>query len=692
MRFFALVQSFLFLVSSFSVTDSNFKMRVDRAAVNIASEKELKFNSLPADALAVTNAEKQRCLDWYKKNVLFTGGEGAPAYDFTVDGKSFKKNIKDWSFEKGETVRANGDGRATTVTLTHKKSGLRARVQGVIYEKRATCEWTVYIENTADKNSPVIKNFYAADCSVDTGISDLYVSKGSDPAADDFQMQHTFVNFIPMRFTANGGRTASFLPYFNINGRTNGAVLALGWTGQWYASLTQKLSCVSIKAKQEEFSAYLLPGEEVRSPLVSLTFYDGSNPLKGFNTFRDWQKDVTVIQNENTLLSGFVIANEFSTLTCDQMIEKVNSIDESVMQGIDYFWMDAGWYKYNEGWYDGVGNWIPDANRFPDGLKPLSDAMAAKGKKFLLWYEPERVRENTVLYNKGLENKGWTVQLGDNIMWNMADDDACSFLSSYILASLKENGVSMYRQDFNFTPLEYWKKSDKEYFGGRTGITENHYVTNLYRYLDYLLDGIDGLVIDNCASGGKRLDIEMMRRSVPLWRSDYNCGNADGTVKPDVLEATQSMTYGLSFWIPYSGTNRYFHSQYASRTAILTHQSAYDPPAEEFTKYSKVSEYMQGRYYPLTDGKTDLDRFLAMQFDLGDGSEGAAVIYKRENVKAGEYRLVLNGFDPDKNYSIYSIDSPGEIITLRGNEIMSAGVDIKVSETPGAYIIFYTAQ
>ncbi len=691
MRVFALLQSILFIVSSFSVTDSNFKMWVDRAAVDITSEKELKFNPVSASELIVSESEKQRCREWFEKNVLFTGGEGSPAYDFKIDGKSFKKNVSDWSFEKGEPERSKS-GETTVITLTHKKSGLKVRVHGTIYENRATCEWTVYIENTAQSNSPVIKDFYAADCGVETGISNLYVSKGSDPAADDFQMKHTFVNFIPMRFTANGGRTESFLPYFNISGKTNGAVLALGWTGQWYASLAQRFGSVAIKAKQEEFNAYLLPGEEVRSTLVSLTFYDGDNPLKGFNTFRDWQKDITVIQGENTSLNGFVIANEFSTLTCDQMIEKVNSIDESVMNGIDYFWMDAGWYKYNEGWYDGVGNWIPDENRFPNTIKPLSDAMAAKGKKFLLWYEPERVRENTVLYNKGVENKGWTVQIDDNIMWNMANDGACDFLCEYILNSMKTNGVSMYRQDFNFTPLAYWEKSDKEYFGGRTGITENHYVTNLYRYLDFLLEGIDGLVIDNCASGGKRLDIEMMRRSVPLWRSDYNCGNEDGTIKDDVLEATQSMTYGLSFWIPYSGTNRYFHSEYASRSAILTHQSTYDPPAEEFTKYSKVSEYMTGRYFPLTDGGTDLSAFHAMQFDCGNASEGAAVIYKREKAEAGEYRLVLNGLDPEALYSVYSVDFPDNVTEIKGSRLMQNGITIPADKTPGAYIVFYAVK
>ena len=94
----------------------------------------------------------------------------------------------------------------------------------------------------------------------------------------------------------------------------------------------------------------------------------------------------------------------------------------------------------------------------------------------------------------------------------------------------------------------------------------------------------------------------------------------------------------------------------------------------------------------LTDGKTELDRFLAMQFDCGDGSEGAAVVYKRENVAANEYRLILNGLNPGDSYSVYSIDSPDDVITLTGDEIMSAGIDIKTEKTPGAYIIFYNSQ
>ncbi len=274
-------------------------------------------------------------------------------------------------------------------------------------------------------------------------------------------------------------------------------------------------------------------------------------------------------------------------------------------------------------------------------------------------------------------------------MWNLADSDACDFLSEYISSSLISNGITMYRQDFNFDPLSYWRKADKEYYSGREGICENHYVTNLYRYLDYLLNAVDGLIIDNCASGGKRLDAEMTRRSLPLWRSDYNCGDEFSNLKPDLLEATQSMTAGLSFWFVYTGTNRHFHSQYASRSAILTDQSVYQPTAE-YTAYSDISKYMTRNYYPLTLGGVSDKNILAMQF--GDKSEGAAIIYIRENTNKDDYVLRLNGLQSSAEYEINDIDNPAFSQTVTGDKLMSDGIALKITERPKAIIIKYSIE
>ena len=150
----------------------------------------------------------------------------------------------------------------------------------------------VYIKNTGENNSGVISDFYALDSSFNTGSAELYYSMGSDTAASDFSLIKKDLSFIERKFSGTDGKpTEAYLPYFNIHGENCGIILGIGWTGQWAAGLSESKGNTAITVKQEHFNAYLLPGEEVRSPLVSLSFYDNSNPLKGFNLFRKWVMD-----------------------------------------------------------------------------------------------------------------------------------------------------------------------------------------------------------------------------------------------------------------------------------------------------------------------------------------------------------------------------------------------------------------
>jgi alpha-galactosidase len=86
-------------------------------------------------------------------------------------------------------------------------------------------------------------------------------------------------------------------------------------------------------------------------------------------------------------------------------------------------------------------------------------------------------------------------------------------------------------------PLTYWRSADAP---ARQGITELRHVTGYLAYWDELRRRHPDMLIDSCASGGRRNDLETMRRAVPLWRSDY------------AYEATghQCMMYGLSLWLP----------------------------------------------------------------------------------------------------------------------------------------------
>ncbi len=651
----------------------------------MSATSDFSFESMDAKEYEVTNEEKQHCRKWYEENVIT---EENPAYTFSVGGKDFRKNIEDWSFsfsEESEVGAVYRGGKTTYITITHSKSDIVATVEATIYEDSATCDWTVYIKNNGGEKSPVVSSFYGMNSVIPTGKSaDAYFSKGSFAEADDFELFKSELASLPMVFTANGGRTESYLSYFNIHGVDGGAVLAVGWSGQWYTSLAETKNGVEIKAKQEEFKGYLLPDEEVRSPLISLTFYNSDNALKGFNSFRNFTVDCVYPEGIRQIATTG-IGVEVAGTTEEQVIQNVKNIPDEWAASLDYAWVDAGWYPLRNNWSDSVGNWYADPERFPNGFGEISKHLEEKGMGLLLWYEIERCCKDTAMYNECIKHDGWLILNHDNDeanVVNFANEECFEYVTDFMIESFRYNGVKCFRMDSNFTPLPLWQQADKQWEDGRKGITENHYVTNLYRFFDTLLEEIPDLIIDNCASGGKRLDIEMSRRSMPLWRSDYNCMDGEGNSKPDILQATQAQTYGISFWYPYNGTCAYREGEYAVRTNIIS--------CSQLLDYYDIRKHMIGNYYPLTYGGLDTEKYLAMQFDT-DAKEGMALIYKRENVKENTYHLVLNGLESDTLYEIYDYDNPDMKYQKTGKQLMIEGMDITINDTPKAVIILYNA-
>ena len=214
-------------------------------------------------------------------------------------------------------------------------------------------------------------------------------------------------------------------------------------------------------------------------------------------------------------------------------------IDRYLEEGLklDYWWMDAGWYPCDGQWPK-VGTWEVDRKRFPGGFKPISDHAHAKGVKIVVWFEPERVHPGTWLYETHPE---WLLGASGNKLLNLGNPEARQWLTDHIDKLLTDNGIDLYRQDFNIDPLGFWRGNDAP---DRQGITENKYVSGLLAYWDELLKRHPNLLIDECASGGRRNDLESMRRAVPLWRTDHAYHST----------ATQGMTYGLSLWLPLFGT------------------------------------------------------------------------------------------------------------------------------------------
>ena len=137
----------------------------------------------------------------------------------------------------------------------------------------------------------------------------------------------------------------------------------------------------------------------------------------------------------------------------------------------------------------------------------------------------------------------------------LGNSDALAWVKSYFSGVIGDWGVDVYRQDFNVYPLETWRNGEAS---DRQGMNEINHIMGLYDYWDYLLSQHPDLIIDNCASGGRRIDIETLRRSYVLWRDDY-CWDSD----PE-----QCFTYGLSFWLPYTGRGTVSTDPYDFRSGM----------------------------------------------------------------------------------------------------------------------------
>jgi len=153
----------------------------------------------------------------------------------------------------------------------------------------------------------------------------------------------------------------------------------------------------------------------------------------------------------------------------------------------------------------------------------------------------------------------------DNLLYNMGMPEAREYLTGLISNCITEHGVDIYRQDFNFDPLPYWEQADEP---DRVGMTEIRYIEGFYRFWDELRERHPNIWIDNCSGGGRRIDLETMSRSLPLWPSDFPdaCSIQYGM---GLHVGDQCINAGLSRWIPFFGGGVWNFTPYGTRGEIV---------------------------------------------------------------------------------------------------------------------------
>jgi alpha-galactosidase len=519
-----------------------------------------------------------------------------------------------------------------------------------------------------------------------------------------------------------GGRPSSeFLPYFNVQVDNEGVILGIGWTGEWASTFDRKQQdLLRLRSGLALTHLKLLPGEEIRTPLMLALFWQGE-ALHGHNMLR---------QLVLSIYRPFTDGKDVRTPICNgnwgatpaaihlQNIKQIVAHDLPM----DYYWIDAEWFGKGP-WWKNTGNWEINRELYPDGFKPISDLLHASGRKFLLWFEPFRVCKGTPWYT---EHANWLLAVPkehasartpprtdpnwflaesrhnaferDDRLFNIADPDARAFLTDFISERIRECGIDCYRQDFNFAPVEFWRGADAP---DRQGITEIRWVEGLYKFWDDLLSRHPGLLIDICASGGRQLDLEAMKRGLPLWRSDF----------PGHDTANQDQTYGLMFWLPLNSTSVGDigqSSDYTVRSGMSSGlqygllsvgdapQVSTDYSALPFARIKSVLEqqrtiekYFYGDFYPLMDYSEQEDAWMAYQLDLDAGAEGLVVVLKRPASPITTALFPLHALDPAAGYEVVDLDSKKRW-TKSGLSLTNTGLEVTLSSRPESLLLQYT--
>jgi alpha-galactosidase len=620
-----------------------------------------------------------------------------PLFSCAYGGNPLAKLAGEWRIERS-SKKLDAKQTERTVTYTDPKTGLAVCCIGVEFADFPAVEWVVSFRNTGRQDTPILEGIRAFDGLLPltgAGGATLHWANGAIAWMEDFAPQTTPMPIgATMHLEPKDGRSSgSVLPFFNIErSGGGGAVVALGWTGNWHADFRNEPNGVTLKAGMAHTHLLLHPGESIRSPRMLVLIYRGDR-WRGQNLLRQF-----ILAHHRPRLDGkpLVAPITWGNWGCTSAEVHLDNIQKSIDAHlpVDYYWIDAGWYGQGD-WGLNVGNWTIDKVLYPQGFKPLGELLHRSGRKLMLWFEPERVHRDTEWYKS---HHDWLIDDAsvnrDNCLFDLGNPEARKFLTDYISEKIDEYGLDCYRQDFNMDPRDLWQSADAP---DRQGMSEIRHIEGLYAFWDDLLARHPRLMIDNCASGGRRIDLETIGRATPLWRTD---GPRDPV-------AHQCHTFGLMAWVPLSATSQdrggddyEFRSGISSGLCINWFLAGGNPQVKFIDDFSwewgkkVLDQYLElrplyyGDYYPLTPFTVDQTQWVAWQFDCPDKGEGMVQAFRRQDSFYESIRVKLHGLDPNATYLLSDLDQPGTK-EMTGRELLDQGLSIVAKNRPQAMIITY---
>ncbi|MDQ0758860.1 alpha-galactosidase [Streptomyces canus] len=251
----------------------------------------------------------------------------------------------------------------------------------------------------------------------------------------------------------------------------------------------------------------LAPGEDFHTVPAVLVRAETGGLDAAFGELTDYRRQIRRDHPDHRALP--VIYNDYmNTLMGDPTTDKLLPLIEAAgTAGAEVFVIDAGWYDDDaQGWWDAVGAWQPARGRFPGGIQEVLDAIRGHGMVPGLWLEPEVVGVRSPLADTlppeaFFRRGGLRVTEHGRYHLDLRHPAARAHLDAVVDRLVGEWGVGYLKLDYNINIGPGTENGPESPGAGLLG----HHRAHL-DWMSALLDRHPGLVLENCGSGGLRMD------------------------------------------------------------------------------------------------------------------------------------------------------------------------------------------
>ncbi len=632
------------------------------------------------------------------------------AFLLEIDGQLL---ATDWKWGGLETTPSTDGNSQATITLEHQIRPVTVKVHTKLDGTAVLCRWLEIINTGKEPAalavacpwSGVLRKTERWQSHMDSTSLPLYSIGYFDTSRwgeeGDFQW-HDLPSAgyrVDGRYRRGRYRQPMFLLRNNAMGEL--FICQLAWTGGY--SFDFELDTEMGEGAEEHdaaltFSAGLddpaplrmiAPGETVSTPEVhlGLVFGDLDTAVQAMHTHLRRSVFMPEARGRTAWVESGI--GPEVEITPDQVN---HAIDAAAQGGAEIFFIDASWYAPPQGdWWATVGDWDVDRQRFPDGLKPFRDRVHAAGMLWGLWMDAERIGGNSRVAK---EHPDWLAMNydGERKMAGLLDitnPGAAKWMEQQIIRVIEENQLDFFRLDYNTLQGRGIKAI-------HDGFIENgtwRYYDTLYAIYDRLRARFPKVVFENCAGGGGRTDIGMVRH---FGHTDIT----DWQIAPRSFTITNGMTMAL----PPEYVDRLLGGQDGQSAADFDFQARlllflqpkfgflYPPGSEPNPVFmTRIKHWIDlyknfvrpyidtSRIYhhtPEVEGR-DPHGWGVLELASQDGSRDICALFQLSAPTQPSYELRLRGLDASRRYRV-TFDNSGQTASVDGFTLMEQGITVRL--------------